>query len=299
VAALLQQPRPNGDISIELSGGHSHGVPTSEKVDLYNVSYSNYSSELYGVIRAETYGEDLGQSSWMTAEELRRLTGELHLGPEAHLLEIGSGSGAPAIEVAARTGCSVTGIDMNESGITNSNALAVARSLDSRIRFLQVDASQSLPFGSSSFSAVFSNDTLCHVANRGSLIRECFRVLVPGGRFVFTDALVITGVISHEEIAVRSSIGHYLFVPSGVNESFLGDAGFELTRTDDLTSAATDVAKRWHDAREKRREKLVQIEGEQGYSGLQKFLMTVHELCREHRLSRIAYLATKPSSLDS
>jgi len=28
VAALLQQPRPNGDISIELSGGHSHGVPT-------------------------------------------------------------------------------------------------------------------------------------------------------------------------------------------------------------------------------------------------------------------------------
>ena len=35
---------------------------------------------------------------------------------------------------------------------------------------------------------------------------------------LFTDAMVITGAMSHEELATRSSIGFYLFVPPGLNE---------------------------------------------------------------------------------
>ena len=39
--------------------------------DLYNTSYSHYDDRTYQEVRQETYGLDLGQTGWMTAEEFR------------------------------------------------------------------------------------------------------------------------------------------------------------------------------------------------------------------------------------
>ena len=41
----------------------------SESVDLYDGAYANYQLEVYREVRIETYGEDLGQTSWVTTEE--------------------------------------------------------------------------------------------------------------------------------------------------------------------------------------------------------------------------------------
>jgi hypothetical protein len=38
-------------------------------VDLYNTSYGHYALEVYGEIRQDTYGEDYGQTSWVTTAE--------------------------------------------------------------------------------------------------------------------------------------------------------------------------------------------------------------------------------------
>lgn len=264
------------------------------KVDLYETSYGHFAEDVLAAIRIDTYGEDLGQSGWMTADELRSFIEKLALTPSSRVLDIGSGSGGPSLFVARTTGCDITGIDLNESGIANANRLALLQGIESRVRFRRVDASGPLPFPSMSFDAVFSNDTLCHVPNRQGLLCECYRVLRPGARLLFTDALVVTGIITHEEVAARSSIGHYLFAPPGANEDLMRNAGFELLQCEDLTPAASRIAERWHAAREKHRDLVVKIEGAQNFEGLQAFLHTVHVLCRERRLSRYAYLAQRP-----
>jgi hypothetical protein len=79
-----------------------------------------------------------------------------------------------------------------------------------------------------------------------------------------------------------------------VNERLLKEAGFELEPTIDATDAEAAVAKRWHDAREKRATDLERLEGAETFAGLQRFLWTVHRLCSGHRLSRHVYLARKP-----
>jgi SAM-dependent methyltransferase len=161
------------------------------------------------------------------------------------------------------------------------------------VRFERIDASQPLPFETGDFDVVISNDAVCHIRNRLSALKEWHRILKPGGRILFTDAMIVSGIVSHEEIAIRSSIGFYLFVPPGENERLIRNAGFELLSVADLTESAALISRRWRDARDRRREDLVRIEGEANFSGLQRFLACTHTLSSEHRLSRCGYVARK------
>ena len=263
-------------------------------VDLYNTSYGNSGDETYREVRLETYGEDFGQTSWTTAEEYREIARALELRRESNVLEIGCGAGGCAIFFAETVGCRVTGLDVNAEGISSANVSARGKSLSNLLSFRECDVSKGIPFERGVFDAVFSNDAFCHFADRPGLFRECFRISRPLGRMIFSDALVITGAIANDEIAARSSIGHYLFTPRGENERLLAEAGFQMLRSDDTTTQAATIAKRWHDARGRRKAALAAIEGETNFEGLQRFLQCVHNLTAEKRLSRYLYLAVKP-----
>jgi SAM-dependent methyltransferase len=211
------------------------------------------------------------------------------------VLEVGSGSGGPAVYLARERGCRVVGVDINEHGVRNANRLAAAGEVADRVQFHTVDAGRSLPFPDGSFDVVISNDAMCHIGDRLSVLRDWLRVLRPGGGALFTDAMVLTGILSHEELATRTSIGFYLLVPPGENERVMREAGFEVLGTQDVTGNALEVSRRWHDARARHRELLVAREGETNFDGLQRFLACVHILSAERRLSRYAYLGRKPA----
>ena len=134
------------------------------------------------------------------------------------MLEVGGGSGGYALYVAEKVGCRLVGLDINALGVQNANHLALARGLAYEARFEQCDASKNLPFDENTFDAVFANDVLCHLPGRPEVLGEMFRILKPGGRMLFSDALVVGGLLSNEEIATRSSIGFYVYSPPGENE---------------------------------------------------------------------------------
>lgn len=265
----------------------------SKSAELYTTSYGNFKAGILTRVRVETYGEDLGQTGWMTATELRRFIRLLKVTSKSHVLEVGSGSGGSAMFLARTTGCRVTGIDINEHGIRNARRLASEDDLARLTTFQKADASRRLPFVDDSFDALLSNDAMCHIPNRGTVLEDWRRVLKPGARMLFTDALVITGLISHEEIATRSMIGKYFFLPVGENERLIGAAGFRLLKCENLTSACSRTAGRWHDARARYAAAVSRLEGARNFRGLQKFLSCVRTLTLERRLSRFSYLAVK------
>jgi cyclopropane fatty-acyl-phospholipid synthase-like methyltransferase len=265
------------------------------KVDLYNSAYGNYESDPYRLVRVETYGADFGQTSWVTTAESEEIPRLLDLKSESSVLELGCGSGGYALHLAEKVGCRIVGLDISEAGIRNANQLSRAKSFESRVKFEQCDVSKGLSSGEGTFDAVFSNDVLCHVPGRADMLHEIFRVLKRGGRMLFSDALMVGGLLSNEEIATRSSIGFYFYSPPGENERLLERAGFRGIRATDTTENAAHIAKRWHDARERRKNELVAAEGGSNFEGLQRFLSCVEVLTRERRLLRYLYFASKES----
>ena len=92
----------------------------SRQVDLYNSTYGNFQAYVLAEIRRESYGEDIGQSSWITSDEYDIFYSWLNLVPGDHVLEVASGSGGPALYLAKKFGCRITGLDLNEERAARS-----------------------------------------------------------------------------------------------------------------------------------------------------------------------------------
>lgn len=262
-------------------------------VDFFDGAYANFTEQVLESIRESTFGEDIGQNSWVTADEYEGFIETLRLNAHSHVLEVASGSGGPALHLARRTGCRVTGVDVNSVGVATANALATRARVADRLRFMVADATRPLPFEDNSFDALLCIDSMNHFPNRSESLTEWCRILKPGGRAIFTDPVVLTGPVTNEELAARSSIGLFVFVPKGLNEELIVKAGFKLVNQLDATENAALVSRRWREARQRFRDELLRMEGAENFEGVQKFLGAVHQLTAERRLSRIAYVAEK------
>jgi len=267
----------------------------TDRIDLFYNTYGNFREEVLQAIREDTYGDDIGQNSWLTVEEFDRFIAWLGLPAGAHVLEVSSGSGGPARYLARAASCRVTGIDLNELGVGEANASAKQGGIADRVSFQVADATQPLPFADATFDGLVCIDSMNHFPNRLEVFLEWKRVLKRGGRALFTDPVVITGPVTNDELALRSSIGVFLFVPPGVNEGWIEEAGLRLVQMEDASRNAALTSGRWHASRERHRDALIQMEGEARFEGLQNFFAAVHNLTAERRLSRILYVAEKPA----
>lgn len=120
----------------------------------YDANYGNFETELYSEIRRESFGDDIGQNSWLTAEEQDMFLGWLDLSAGKTLLDVACGSGGPALRIAASTGCSLVGIDLHEQAIATAKSLASQRNLKGSAEFCVVNASGQLPFPSARFDVI-------------------------------------------------------------------------------------------------------------------------------------------------
>lgn len=260
-------------------------------VRLFDSSYGNFATAVQAAVRGTTFGEDIGQTSWLLADEWRGYLDRLGLASGSTLLDVACGTGGPAVLAAHETGCAVVGLDVHDQGIDTANHLAAERGVADRARFVVADATGRLPFDDATFDAVTCIDAVNHIPDRPAMLREWHRVLRPGGRILYTDPIVVTGTLTTEEIRVRSSLGLFCFTPLGGNEQALELAGFELVDRIDVTANMHLVADRWGRARADHRDELVRLEGRPTYDGQQRFFGMTAALAGERRLSRHAFHA--------
>jgi len=195
--------------------------------------------------------------------------------------------------MAAKTGCSVIGVDLHEQAIATARSLASQRTLADPSEFRVVNASEPLPFPDAHFDAITCVDAINHIPNRPSVVAQWARLLKPGGRLLFTNPITLTGPLTNEEIAVRSSVGLLLFVPEGYDKQVIAQSGLRLLISKNLTSNVAEVAGKRCAAREKRSAALREVEGDCPYEAQQQFLAMTSRLASEGRLSRFVYVSEK------
>jgi SAM-dependent methyltransferase len=113
----------------------------------------------------------------ITGETVPRLIALAEIDSETKLLDIGSGPGH-ASNILSKAAASVTGVDFS------ARMVEVAQAKYPDISFRQADAEQ-LPFKAASFDVVVANFMVHHLARPEVVFGEIYRVLKPGGRFVF------------------------------------------------------------------------------------------------------------------
>ena len=271
----------------------SDGAQGETSYDFYAMRYAPERQKLRDAIFREVYEDYIGQSSWTSTDDYDRSIGWLNVTPGGRVLDIACGGGGPTVRLARRTGCSVVGIDSNEQALASAAALAQAEGVNDRVRFERHDARELLPFADSAFDAVVCFDALVHFPNRSRIFAEWARVLVPGGRLLFTDH-VMTGPMSNEEIAARTFAFYFVLVGPGYDERLLGEAGFELLRCEDMTVRLHKIAERHCAARKAHANTLRAAEGDEEFDRQNQYRAVTELLARERRLSHFMFLASKP-----
>jgi len=96
------------------------------------------------------------------------------------VLDVATGTGAVAIELARRFGCRVVGVDQSSEMLAEGRRRVAEAGLGESIELLPARAEE-LPFADESFDALTFTYLLRYVDDPGATMRELARVVRPGG----------------------------------------------------------------------------------------------------------------------
>lgn len=106
--------------------------------------------------------------------------------PGQRYLDVGTGNGRAAIDMAAKHRLDVTGIDIDREQIRLAQASADGIA---NVHFMTLDG-RDLPFANGAFDIVSAFKVTHHIAAWQEAVEEMIRVLRAGGYFVYADLVV-------------------------------------------------------------------------------------------------------------
>ena len=113
------------------------------------------------------------------AEAVALVQESLRLRPGMTVLDVGSGFGGPARQVAAGSGCHVVGVDITAPYVDAARALTRAAGLEDRVSFVCGDVAS---LGADVFDAAYTMHVQMNVEDKRAFFTEIGQRLRPGAR---------------------------------------------------------------------------------------------------------------------
>jgi cyclopropane fatty-acyl-phospholipid synthase-like methyltransferase len=157
-----------------------------------------------------------------------------------NVVDFCAGLGGPARYLAHAYGVHVTGIDLNANRVEGARDLTLRVGLSDRVTMIEGDVT-AVPLADASADVVVSQEALLHVPDKGRALAEASRLLVTGGRLVFTDWVMHGAIAAADaDLLWRGLAAQSLQSISGYGD-LIAVAGLQLEMCDDLTVTWGDI----------------------------------------------------------
>ncbi|MGW0999525.1 SAM-dependent methyltransferase [Streptomyces sp. NPDC002523] len=250
---------------------------------------------------------DDGDDTTSIADAQDRLTdlliAEVPLGPGQALLDVGCGTGRPAVRLALATGATVTGVTISASQVERATERAVAAGVAERVRFERHSA-EALPHPDESFDAAWAVQSLCHIKDRSAALAEVRRVLRPGARFVVFDATKPAdqgdgvGENEAEKNTVEKKTSTDFISPSVPDQhgylELVTRAGFTVGAHRDVSTATRPTLRRFADQLGEHEEEMVERFGAAYANKVVQGISAMADVQDAKRLGSLVLTATRP-----
>ncbi|KQY58106.1 hypothetical protein ASD11_00055 [Aeromicrobium sp. Root495] len=187
------------------------------------------------------------------------------------VLDVGCGSGAPAVAMATAHGVDVVGITTSGVGVETARKRAASLGLDG-VTFEQRDGMDN-GFPDASFDVAWALESAHLMRDRPALLSEMARVLRPGGRLVLCDLLRFREIPFREVrerrvdfATLRAAFGDAHFESLDYYVEAVRGLGLEVEVADDLTQATLPTFDRWRANAELHHDAVVDLIGVEGHA---------------------------------
>ena len=156
-----------------------------------------------------------------------RLVEGLQVGPGELVVDVASGPGASALQVAREAGCEVIGVELSAASVDAARRAAERSRLDELVRFVEGDA-ESLPLEDGIADGVICECALCTFPDKPGAAAQIARVLKPGARLALSDMVAERERLPSELRTLEAWVSCFADArPLDEVERLLTDAGLE------------------------------------------------------------------------
>ena len=167
---------------------------------------------------------ELGHTKHLGGVDATKKIAEMcHIIESTNVLYVGCGAGASALYLVEHYGCRLTGVDLLESMVESSRALAEKKGLSDRVKFQVADA-QELPFSDDQFDVLLCESVNTFVPDLDKAAREYLRVVKPDGYIGLSEAIWVKPPPPSAVETMLNLTGEHIRT-SDVWEAMLRDAG--------------------------------------------------------------------------
>jgi SAM-dependent methyltransferase len=215
-------------------------------------------------IELRVRGSDYGATSWTTRAQAEATAARLWLAPGQRLLDVGAGSGWPALFLAALSGCEAVLADLPLSGLRIARARAARDGLGARCRVLAADGA-ALPFCDRAFPRIHHADVLCCMERKRQMLQECRRVASDGARMEFSVIWLGRRATDDAERELLRGSGPPHPDAGADYAEILRETGWKLLERCDVTAEFARCMDVMMEIADARRGDLVELLGEAGH----------------------------------